>query len=116
MKLIISFLIAGFLAITAAATEIIFESQPKELKTYSKQVTVKTRCELIPAQSDREGGVAGPFCSCVNAWHEIESVLRASQSSIKEIRMPAPAELFQSLSECGHKDYLVSGLVVFTGN
>ena len=116
MKFVISFLTAGFFAFTALATEIIAEGQPKELKTYTKQVTVKTRCELIPAQSDREGGVAGPHCSCVNAWNEIESVLRNSQSSIKEIRMPAPAELFQPLSECGQKDFAVSSLIVFTAN
>ena len=96
------------------ATEIVSERAASEVKTYMKQLTVRTMCEVNPGGSDREGGTYGPSCSCVKASLEIENAVRAAYPSATEVLFPAPAMLMQSLSDCGVKPLDVQGAVVYT--
>lgn len=113
MKSLSAFLVTVF-SMGTFATEIVSHSVDTEVKTYSQNVVLKTKCQVMPGSHDRETGeYHGPYCSCVAAHVEMERLLEKSFPTMTKNTLPSMAALYQPLNTCG-QDRAVEVRVTFT--
>lgn len=98
----------------ASPAEIVGELPAKEVKTFTRQITIRTTCDVDPLGDDHDQRQYGPECTCVFAMHQAEAKIREAYPSATKIEGFTNGYRTQPRNECGVKLFDATGTVTYT--